>query len=365
MESLLSLLSLKQDATSTSYLSYLTSISLDQIYAQSNTLNAEYTSINQSLTALALRESQAFSSSSAQSLEALPEISEKVETLTSMMPALDEAGTFDSQKLQRLAAHRKEAALLGRNESRLQEILDIPGLVKACVLKGHYSEATELNLHLSRIQARHPRSKLLQSVLEETQEYMQRMTLQLLVLLNSPLKLAMAIKIVGLLRRSGHFQDRELKYLFLKGRYDALVEAWAAIETLQSTPEKYVKKYVEIFRDQAFAIITQYNSIFPEDKSDRTDTDQAGAADDAFVENLLSSFTQRIVQDLRGTLQTYIPQIQAPSTKTTLLTQIIYTSQSLARVGCEFIGLVVGVFGDEKMWSEVVMNQRQMARRLE
>lgn len=365
MESLLSLLNLEQDATSASYLSYLTSLSLSQIHAQSNTLNAEHTSVNQSLTALALRESQAFSSSSAQSLEALPEITEKVETLVSMMPSLDEAATFDSHKLQRLSAHRKEAALLGRNESRLQEILDIPGLVRTCVLKGHYSEATELNLHLSRIQARHPRSRLLQSVLQETQESMQRMTLQLLVLLNSPLKLAMAIKIVGLLRRSGHFQDRELKYLFLKGRYDALIEAWSEIETLQSTPEKYVKRYVEIFRDQAFAIITQYNSIFPNDKSDQQDIDHTGDTDDAFVDNLLPSFTQRIVQDLCGMLKTWIVQVESGPTKTTLLTQIIYTSQSLARVDCEFIGLVVSVFGDEKVWSEIVMNQRQMARRLE
>lgn len=360
MDSLRVSLGLEESKTSSSYLAYLTSINLDQINAQNVTLSSELQSINQSLTALALRESQSFSASTADILEPLSSILSTVSSLEEAIPSIDKAATFNKARLHEISQSRKEAALLSRNENRLQELLDLPGMIKSCVAHGHYTEATDLSLHLQRVQARHPGSVLLKTLVEESTGHMQRMALQLLTLLNTPLKLAMALKVVGFLRRTGLFQEEELRFLFLKGRYDALLESWSALDDLKEAPDRYVKKYVEVFREQVFAIITQYSSIFPSREDGETDGEE-----DAFQHNLLPQFTQTVILKLQEVLEDNVPRIESQATKNTLLTQILYTSQSLARVGCEFIGLVISVFGDEQLWSQIVLNQRQMARRLD
>lgn len=371
MESLLSSLGLEFNETAASYLSYLTTLPINHINSQPATLKAEFQSVNQSLTALAVRQSHSFSATTSGVLDPLPDITSTVVNLEEHIPAIDEAATFNTSRLHEIAQSRKESALLGRNEGRLRELLDIPGMIKTCVLNGHYTEATDLSLHLSRIQSRHPHSSILKSLVEEADSHMQRMVLQLLTLLNTPLKLGMALRVIGFLRRTASFEEDELRFLFLKGRYDSLVETWSSIEHLKNTPERYVKKYVEIFREQVFAIITHFTSIFPEHENIEAashldeQVEKPNPVDDAFRHNLLAHFSQRIITNLHAVIMEYVPKIENQATKNTLLTQVLYTSQSLARVGCEFIGLVVEYFGEEKIWSEIVRNQRQMARRLD
>ena len=362
MDSLLSSLGLQDTRTSAAYLSYLTSLTLPQIAEQSSKLQAESQSVSQSLTALTLRESSSFLFSMPDILDPIPEMLTIVTSLESQIPALDAAATFNTSRLQEIAQSRKEAAILGRNESRLQELLDVPTLLKQCVQNGHYNEATDLSLHLNRIHARHPRSALLKSLVREMEQSMQQMALQLLSLLQTPLKLAMALKVVGFLRRSGQFQEEELRFLFLRGRYDALQEAWSGLDSLQEYPDRYVKKCVEIFREQVFAVMTQYSSIFPSSSEADQDVEQT---ESSFQHNLLPHFSQRVVTNLHAILQQYVPRIEDQAVKNTLLTQILYTSQSLARVGCEFANLVIHLFGDETDWALVVLNQRQMARKLD
>ena len=347
-----------KSTASSSYLSYLTSLSQAQMATQSSTLASELQSVNASLTALALRESHTFTASTAGVLDAVPDIASTLDSLQAKIPVIDQAATFQPAKLHSIAQSRKEAALLDRNENRLQDLLDMPGLIRTCVSSGYYSEATDLSLHLHRVQARHPASELLKRLIEEANEYMQRMALQLLTLLNTPLKLAMALKVVGFLRRTGSFEEDELRFLFLKGRYDNLVDTWAALEPLRDQPDRYVKKYVETFREQVFAIITQYNSVFA------TNEDAEGTQS-AFSTNLLPHFSQRVVVHLVNTVKEFIPRIPSQSTRNTLLTQLLYTSQSMARVGCDFISLVIGTFGSEEEWSDIVKSQRQMARKLD
>ncbi|CCG82932.1 Dor1-like family protein [Taphrina deformans PYCC 5710] len=325
-------------------------VSVVQINTQTTTLRAESESVNKSLTALALRESDSLTSSTAGVLDPLTDVITTVTSLEAQIPAIDQVATFNPAKLQQIAQSRKHAALLNRNEGRLQELLDIPDLIKTCVYNGHYTEASDLALYLSRVQARHPESGLLKSVVKEADAYLEQMALQLLALLNTPLKLAMALKVIGFLRRTGSFEEEELRFLFLKGRYDALIESYATIAELKTSPEKYV-----------FAIITQYTSIFPANES----VQAQDKGTEAFEHSLLPYFSQRVIVDLQQVIKEYVPQIESQTTKNTLLTQMLYTSQSLARLGCEFINLVIEHFGDASAWSEIVVNQRQMATRLE
>ncbi|ORY75086.1 oligomeric Golgi complex subunit 8 [Protomyces lactucae-debilis] len=351
MEVLLSSLAVQDSETARSYLSHLTALSQMQLAKQAGLLAAEEHSLDASLKALAVREAASFSPAQSQVLSVLPDLTRSLESFRAKLPKLEQAAMFDAERLAGIHQVRKEAALLERNESRLQELLDLPATVRQCVSQGYYAEAADLYLHLGRIASRHPNSRLVKSLVVRAEEEMERMTLQLLGLLNRPQKLPVALKVIGLLRRTGSFEEAELRYLFLKGRYDALVAAYAAVPT--SPVERSIKKQVEIFREQAFAILSQYSSIF-DDK----------AADD-FSHNWLPHFAQRIVTDLLQRLSDALPHVEGKVARQSLLTQLLYTAQSMARVGCDFTSMLLPHFGSSEEVYPVVANQRAMARKLE
>lgn len=351
MEVLLSSLAVEATDTSRAYLELLTSLSPAKLSTQAALLDAEEQSLDASLKALAVREAASFSPAQSQVLSNFPDLKRSLVSLQAKLPDLEEAAMFDNERLAGIHQVRKEAALLERNESRLQELLDLPTTLKQCVSQGYYAEAADLHLHLGRIASRHPNSRLVRGLVTKAEAQMERMTLQLLALLNRPQKLPVALKVVGLLRRTGHFEEDALRYLFLKGRYDALDSAYAAI-SLPSI-DRIVKKQVEIFREQAFAILSQYASIFDE------------AQTDDFAHNYVSHFAQRIVSDLLQKLGNQLPEIDNKATRHSLLTQLLYTAQSMARVGCDFTNLLVPLFGTAEEVYPVVANQRAMARKLE
>ena len=400
MDELARLLEVPDDETSRAYLAHLTTLPLFQVADQRRVLAAEEQEADNALKALVVRERSTFTASKASNvLDDLPGVAETLTTLQEQIPRLDAATTFDKDRLAALSRSRKRAAILSRNERRLQDLLDIPDLVRTCVLNGYYSEATTLAQHLDRIRARHPHSATIARLTKEVTFHLERMTLQLSNLLNTPLKLAMAIKVVGLLNRTNAFTEDELRYLFLKGRYDALQEVLEGLECLRDAPERYLKKYVEIFREQVFAVITQYESIFdrplppPSPAATRStldsttgildnatsDNDQADVAG-GFRHNLLPHFSQRVVADLLRVLEEFVPLLEnGAASRATSFTQTLYAAQSLARAGCDFTPALVELFARADLrdvqdgktiakgqsWQEAFDSQRIMARRLD
>lgn len=399
MDELAALLEVPADDTSRAYLSHLTTLPLFQVADQRRVLAAEEQDADAALKTLAVRERATFTASKAGTvLDELPDVAAAADDLAARMPRLDALTAFDKDRLASLSRARRRAAILTRNERRLQDLLDIPELVKTCVLNGYYSEATSLAAHLGRIRARHPHSRTVARLVQEVDTHLDRMTLQLLNLLNTPLKLAVAIKVVGLLNRTNAFTEDELRYLFLKGRYDALAEVLEGLEGLRDAPERFVKKHVEIFREQIFAVITQYESIFDRPLPSSTPASSASssapagagtapangatgevAGESAFRHNLLPHFCQRVVADLMAVLSEGVPELDGAAGRATVLTQTLYAAQSLARAGCDFTPAVVDLFARAdardldagkqipkgQSWQETFQAQRAMARRLD
>jgi hypothetical protein len=147
--------------------------------------------------------------------------------------------------------------------------------------------------------------------------------------------------------------------------------------------ERYLKRYIEIFREQSFAIISMYRSIFPTPSSH----------DEALLKGLgliaeeedplqplpsaLGTFPLKLVGMLEDTLRKYLPNVRDRSSRDSLLTQVLYCAGSLGRLGGDF-SLMLAFLNEvdedgqnreneeeSEEWVEVIRKHRVLAGRLE
>jgi hypothetical protein len=144
---------------------------------------------------------------------------------------------------------------------------------------------------------------------------------------------------------------------------------------------KYLKQYFELMREHLFAIFTQYRSIFSEvhefeSLKERVDTvgNLSPEADILFATNILPSFALNITDHIHQTLLVHLPSIPYDDrqTRQSLLTQLLYCAQSLARVGCDFSDSVIGAFfegadskEEEWVWEITSSHRQRMAKLLQ
>lgn len=147
---------------------------------------------------------------------------------------------------------------------------------------------------------------------------------------------------------------------------------------------KYLKQYFELMREHLFAIFTQYRSIFSEEYEFNTNaTNNSGdhaignlspQGELLFTQNILPSFALNITDHILQTLQTHLPSIPYDDrqTRQSLLTQLLYCAQSLARVGCDFTDVVIGTFfegaeikEEEWVWEVTSAHRQRMAKLLQ
>lgn len=142
--------------------------------------------------------------------------------------------------------------------------------------------------------------------------------------------------------------------------------------------ERYLKRYIEIFREQSFAIISMYRSIFPPASEKKTEEDLLQPLPSA-----LSTFPLHLVGMLEQTLRDYLPNVRDRSSRDSLLTQVLYCAGSLGRLGGDFGGVLSllsealkedgeGLGNDEEdeneedgEWVEVIRKHRVLAGKLE
>jgi len=172
--------------------------------------------------------------------------------------------------------------------------------------------------------------------------------------------------------------------------------------------ERYLKRWLEVFREQSFGVVGMYRSIFPaalearglsgaatptsvtapplgkearmgHSRSSSTlsvsgialeEDPEGGGLPDPVV-----SFVGHLVGLLVEVLRVYLPVVEEKSVRESLLTQVLYASGSLGRLGGEFAGVLAGlegVFGigqeEEEREAEfvsVVGRQKVLAGRLE
>jgi hypothetical protein len=274
-----------------------------------------------------------------------------------------------------------------------------------------YASALDLHAHIKRLRTLYPQSRLVGSIATQSEVEMQNLaTILITSLQSSSLKLAAAMRTIGWLRRvapdlaedgqtqskanatstkslsltpSATSNDGALGSLFLLCRLRTLNDTLDALEPLRNLAdqettqrrkpgsakvnnsgaptvslgtqsERYLKRYMEIFREQSFSILSMYKSIFPSawPEPDHSADPGTGPASNLPEDPLLplpspvSSFALHLVQLLEVTLREYMPNITDKSSRESLLTQVLYCAGSLGRLGADF-GMMVALLEEE------------------
>ncbi|KAI4188617.1 MAG: hypothetical protein LQ346_005280 [Caloplaca aetnensis] len=446
------------DSTTTLYLNRLSTLSLSSLTTQEPQSLAQLShSTLLSIQSLSSRSNAAVIASSehfSTLQDTLPLLAEEANRLRDEVPKLDESAAAFSTTYNRSSGNealdrRKRALLMERNADRLADILDLPTLLSSAISSSaasgvststNYATALELYSHIKRLHLLYSDSPLINSIYTQTESAMQDLTSHLISSLRaSNVKLAAGMRTVGWLRRVApeldapdhRAENREglLGYLFLVCRLSTLNATLSALEPLRqladqetetrlrrasASPksttatgnawhggqqtERYLKKYIEIFREQSFSIISMYRSIFPS-TADEPMTDEVEmpfkslglksmptASKDPSnfdgieaVPSALSTFPSHLTDLLLDTLRQYLPNVLDITSRESLLTQVLYCAGSLGRLGGDFSLMLAmldtevgdgqddsdGDEGDATHWVEVMKKHRELAGRLE
>jgi hypothetical protein len=357
----------------------------------------------------------------------LPALAASTAELRNSIPKLDAEAvrfstTYNKSSDSDVLARRKKALLLSRNVERLVDVLELPTLLSSAISAApvNYSSALDLNGHIRRLHSIYPKSPLVASISTQADEAMRTMAANLILSLKAPgLKLAASLRTISWLRRvlpdlesaaaaaatttgpgagtgtgEGHdSQERVLGALFLVCRLATLMTMLEALEPLRELAdqemarqkavgsgnawsggqqtERYLKRYIEIFREQSFAIVSMFRSIFPAATAVTSDGPAAAPHSSDPLEPIpsaLATFPLYLVDMLLETLRIYLPTVKDQAARDSLLTQVLYCAGSLGRLGGDFglflATLDVGPEAEEE-WVEVVKRHRALAGRLE
>ena len=273
----------------------------------------------------------------------------------------------------------------------------------------NFSTALDLFAHIKRLSMLHPNSAIVKSVLVEAEEAMKDMTSNLITSLRGQnIRLAAAIRTIGWLRRVAPELSSPISStsksgltsaaaaapttdegvfgsLFLTARLANLLNMLEALSPLRdladqetsrrlsqpsttaSKPplqvvrkfssssaysstagqqtERYLKRYIEIFREQSFATVSMYRNVFPPPTHDSSASDLPSLLFP--LPPALSTFPLHLVNLLTSTLKAYLPNITDPTARESLLTQVLYAAGSLGRLGADF-GMMIALLDDDK-----------------
>lgn len=338
---------------------------------------------------------------------------------------------------------------LSRNVDRISDVLELPALLSTAVstssanagtaagnaTSGNYSTALDLYSHIKRLQTLYPDSPLIKDIILQAEDAMKTMTTNLIAGLRTQnIRLAAAMRTVGWLRRvapelespqrshetgtgSG---EGSLGALFLVCRLANLVSTLEALDPLRELAdqetqrrveaatgeraasskwsggqqtERYLKRYIEIYREQSFAIVSLYKNIFTPEPAENGSKPITVPGLDLKSLNLktqppakptkkidllqalppaVATFPLYLVRLLTDTLRTYLPNVKDKSSRESLLTQVLYCAASLGRLGGDF-SMILTELEDEEVedetivheWEEAMRKHRALAGRLE
>ncbi|KAK4211404.1 Dor1-like family-domain-containing protein [Rhypophila decipiens] len=345
----------------------------------------------------------------------LPALAASTAELRNAIPKLDNEAvrfstTYNKSSDNEILARRKKALLLSRNVERLVDVLELPTLLSTAISTApvNYSSALDLNGHIRRLHSLYPESPLVESISSQADEAMRTMAANLILSLKAPgLKLAASLRTISWLRRvlpdldsalaagkRHDSQERILGAIFLVCRLATLVNMLNALEPLRDLAdqekirqkaigsgnawsggqqtERYLKKYIEIFREQSFAIVSMFRSIFPATAAVTSDGPAAAGVQSRDplepIPSALATFPLYLVDMLLETLRLYLPTVKDQASRDSLLTQVLYCAGSLGRLGGDFglflASLDVGSDAEDE-WVEIVKRHRALAGRLE
>lgn len=334
LPSLLDLLGSTTDLTldseqAQSYVKRLASLCLDDLKHEPGFITNERATVESELVNLCYREYPTFTSvhrCSAAVGSAFDDFDTSLGDLINSIPALEQECRQFSLHNASIQASRRKAVLLQDHEDKLLNVLEVPQLMETCVRNGHYQEALDLAAHVNSIQERMGIA-IVSDIAHEVDNVLQLMTAQLLGVLREPVKLPALLKAVNYLRRLQTLDDEDIALVFLSSRLHNYRARLVDIEKHRAEPVRYLRKYIDLFREHVFDIISQYTTIF---------SGEIGT---------LPTFACLCVEDLVDLVRRYIPRIASDSASlSSIMVQLGYCSLSFSRVGLDFSALLAEPF---------------------
>jgi conserved oligomeric Golgi complex subunit 8 len=292
----------------------------------------------------------------------------------------------------------------------------------------NYSQALDLFAHIKRLNLLYPDSTLVQKALQDAKVAMKDMITNLITALRSQnIRLAASIRTVGWLRRVlpelGNIEpsvthpattakppgapsqqnDDDFGAIFLCARLStflAMTEALSPLRDLadqeterrmsqsqmsgQSAParrsshqgyatqgqqtERYLKRYIEVFREQSFSTMSMFKNIFPAPENQEKE-------ELLQLPSPLASFPLHMVTIFTDTLRAYLPNIVDSATRESLMMQVLYAANSLGRLGADFSIMIESLVpgppattdgeDQEPEWVRVIQKHRVQSARLD
>lgn len=255
-------------------------------------------------------------------------------------------------ELPTVSSSRETPSLLLKNIDKAGEILELPTLTRACVQNGLYSEALDIVGHAKLLSSRYPNINIISTVLREVLDVQSELLDELLALLTKSVKLPQIIKTVSYLKRIPPFSDksaeestRALRQVYFAARI-AYIKSQLGEISYRDQSDKYLKRYIEIIREHAFATITNFRLTF-------TDSSNETAGE----------FLRCIVRELSSQLDEHLSEL-TDSQRANIWLQIAYCSQSMGRVGGEFGAVLKDLVKEEhaqKDWASAVEKQKEIS----
>ncbi|RCH95065.1 hypothetical protein CU097_012329 [Rhizopus azygosporus] len=312
------------------YIERLTTLSLSELQQESAQLKEEQEKAKQNAQRLVFRNYPSFLDSQActkQISSLLGELDDDLNEFQKCADELEAACNTFKQDSKSIKEEQQKISCVLDHEDVLTELLEIPQLMETCVWNGYYSEVMDLASHVRLLSVRYPLS-VISSIQQQVQACFDLMLVQLISHLRKSIRLAAAMNAVGFLRRMDVFEsENELRMVFLRCRHDYLQQRLSRIKREMSEDPKqrsrdsfeYMKRFIDVMREQMFEIGTQYIWIFPHEQGP-----------------LLSDYMMHLIGLIRSTLNEYLPLIEDEASINSLLTQFEYCSISLGRIGLDF-----------------------------
>ncbi|KAJ3516980.1 hypothetical protein NM208_g14772 [Fusarium decemcellulare] len=308
--------------------------------------------------------------------QSLPTLAQRASDLVQAVPRLDTqaehfSSAFGKASESKLLARRKQALLLLRNSERLVDVMEMPLLLSSAVSTApvNHSSTLELYAHVRRLASLYPDSPLVTSVLEEADAAI-RIWLRIL--------LEHSRRPISNLVSDAPTEDA-LPAVFLVCRLATLLNTLEALEPLRDLAdeerlrqdksasswsggqqtERYLKRFIEIFREHSFSIVSVFKSV----SSSFAPQPNKDADPLRVLPSPMANFPLHLVEMLVETLRIYLPTVKDQTSRESILTQVLYCAGSLGRLGADF-GMLLATIGVDE-WVELVKRHRLLAGRLE
>lgn len=291
-------------------------------------------------------------------------LSSSIDSLLSTIPSLHTSTQNFTQSTKPILEERRKASLILDQQEKLLDLLEIPTLIDTCARNGLYQDAMELWTHASTLLQQFKATGgeveklgILRSLEKEIEGSIRLMLGALIDSLRGPAKLPALHRVVGFLRSMSGWREDELAILFLscRGSYieglhnlNEVTHSGTGPRDGRDDTAKYLRSYIEVFREGIYDVVTAYTAIFIDHHSAHSPSTELLRE----LRFLLATFTGGHVSVLLSTLSSHLPAIQDFTSLSSLLTPLTYCGTAFARIGLDFRPLLSAPF-EQAVFSNV------------